>query len=98
MGSIDILVTYPNPVLPKPAWYNQEEIEDVKKRTAGTHSLMEDTRGKTHSPRNNLEDAGPSPGSTILSELLRPRSIIPRLDILAWDISARCQVWAQAKK
>lgn len=33
-------------------------------------------------------------GSTKLSELLRPRYVIPRLESLAWDVSARCQVFA----
>lgn len=31
---------------------------------------------------------------TKLSQLLRPRYIIPRLDRLVWEISARCQVCA----
>lgn len=34
-------------------------------------------------------------GSTQLSEMLKPRYVIPRLDRLMRDVSARCQIWAQ---
>lgn len=61
---------------------------------------MEDTKGKIIlleiTGRTLLTDLHQDTplGSTKLSELLRPRYVIPRLESLAWDVLARCQVCA----
>lgn len=82
---------YPNdipwPSAAKTPWYNQEEIEDAKgKNEQLRHVLLEDTRRKDNSPRNNWQNsvterhqAVTVMGSTKLSELFRQRWVIPTL-------------------
>jgi hypothetical protein len=78
---------------------NPGEIEDTKEEMdSQSHRLVEDTRGKDHSSRNNWQDLHQATplGAMQLSGLLRPRCAILTVDSLEQRTSQPdCQVCAQ---
>ena len=80
--------------MPETPWNNQEvtKLNKINRSNPQGNSVLPETTGRTLVTDLHQDT---QLGLTKHSELLRPRYIIPRLDSLVKDISARCQVCAQ---